>query len=147
MTLRSPGSIRLARTVRLVAQPAGVTRGGTRRGRTFRDPRTSCGDRNGSTLHVAKRIRRIQNPQSCRQAHRKSHLSGAPLIQPSYPRYPIQLTVISNFLVRNCGCGLFTANRKAIQSVYQRGTTYYFVMRVPKDVQRHSRGIESGYLS
>ncbi|MGB1106895.1 MAG: DUF6538 domain-containing protein, partial [Candidatus Puniceispirillaceae bacterium] len=28
-------------------------------------------------------------------------------------------------------------NRRVVQYVYQRGTTYYFVRRVPKDVQRH----------
>ena len=28
-------------------------------------------------------------------------------------------------------------NRRVIQYVYQRGTTYYFVRRVPKDVQQH----------
>ena len=33
--------------------------------------------------------------------------------------------------------GLFIGNRKVIQYVYQRGTTYYFVRRVPKDIQRH----------
>ena len=53
---------------------------GAHAGRTFCDPRTSCGDTNGSTLHVAKQVRGIQNPQSCRQAHRKSHLSGAPFL-------------------------------------------------------------------
>ena len=78
-TLRSPGNTPLGWIDGLcranpLGQPAGV-----RAGRTFCDPRTSCGDTNGSTLHVAKQVRRIQNPQSCRQAHRKSHLSGAPL--------------------------------------------------------------------
>ena len=29
------------------------------------------------------------------------------------------------------------SNRRVVQYVYQRGTTYYFVRRVPKDVQRH----------
>ena len=28
-------------------------------------------------------------------------------------------------------------NRRVVQYVYQRGATYYFVRRVPKDVQRH----------
>ena len=28
-------------------------------------------------------------------------------------------------------------NHRVVQYVYQRGTTYYFVRRVPKDVQRH----------
>ena len=37
----------------------------------------------------------------------------------------------------NCVGGLFIGNRKVIQYVYQRGTTYYFVRRVPKDIQRH----------
>ena len=69
-------------------------------GRTFCDPRTSCGDTNGSTLHVAKHVRGIQNPQSCRQAHRKSHLSGAPFFSMAYPksylaRFPIGHTVVT----------------------------------------------------
>ena len=63
----------------LLGQPARA-RAGRTAGRTFCDPRTSCGDTNGSTLHVAKHVRGIQNPQSCRQAHRKSHLSGAPFL-------------------------------------------------------------------
>lgn len=29
------------------------------------------------------------------------------------------------------------SNRRVVQYVYQRGTTYYFVRRIPKDVQRH----------
>ena len=37
----------------------------------------------------------------------------------------------------NCVGGLFMGNRRVVQYVYQRGTTYYFVRRVPKDVQRH----------
>ena len=67
-----------------LGHPAGA-RAGRTAGRTFCDPRTSCGDTNGSTLHVAKQVRGIQNPQSCRQAHRKSHLSGAPLLHLNRP--------------------------------------------------------------
>ena len=37
----------------------------------------------------------------------------------------------------NCVGGLFMGNRRVVHYVYQRGTTYYFVRRVPKDVQRH----------
>ena len=37
----------------------------------------------------------------------------------------------------NCVGGLFMGNHRVVQYVYQRGTTYYFVRRVPKDVQRH----------
>ena len=54
---------------------------GARAGRTFCNPRTSCGDTNGSTLHVAKQVRGIQNPQSCRQAHRKSRFPSAPFLK------------------------------------------------------------------
>ncbi len=54
-------------------QPAGA-----RAGRAFWDRQTSCGDTNGSTLHIAKQVREIQDPQSCTKAHRKSHLSVAP---------------------------------------------------------------------
>ena len=79
-TVGSPGNTPLGSTDGLcraypLGQPAGAYAG-----RPFCDPRTSCGDTNGSTLHVAKQVRGIQNPQSCRQAHRKSHLSGAPLL-------------------------------------------------------------------
>ena len=35
---------------------------GAHAGRTFCDPRTGCGDTNGSTLDVAKQVRGIQNP-------------------------------------------------------------------------------------
>ena len=59
--------------------PAGSHEGGTA-GRKFCDPRTSCGDTNGSTLHVAKQVRGIQHPQSCRQAHRISRFPSAPLL-------------------------------------------------------------------
>ena len=67
-----------------LGHPAGAHAGRTA-GRTFCDPRTSCGDTNGSTLHVAKQVRGIQNPQGCRQAHRISHLSGAPLLSTADP--------------------------------------------------------------
>ena len=77
VTLRSPGNTPLGRTVGLVAQPAGTTRRDTCRAYVLR-PRTSCGDTNGSTLHVAKQVRGIQNPQSCRQAHRISRFPSAP---------------------------------------------------------------------
>ena len=103
VTLRSPGNTPLGSTDGLcranpLGQPARV-RAGHNAGRTFCDPRTSCGDTNGSTLHVAKQVRGIQNPQSCRQAHRKSHLSGAPLLHLNRPdilvfRLPTQSAVV-----------------------------------------------------
>ena len=74
------GADRRACRANPLGQPSGA-----RAGRTFCDPRNSCGDTNGSTLHVAKQVRGIQNPQSCRQAHRKSHLSGAPLLHLNRP--------------------------------------------------------------
>ncbi len=84
-TLRSPGNTPLGQTDSLCrANPLGQP-ARARAGRTFCDPRTSCGDTNGSTLHVAKQVRGIQNPQSCRQAHRKSHLSSAPIFSMAYP--------------------------------------------------------------
>ena len=93
-TLRSPGNTPLGSTDGLCrANPLGQP-AGARAGRTFCDPRTSCGDTNGSTLHVAKQVRGIQNPQSCRQAHRKSHLSGAPS-SPAIPMQPIEMQQIS----------------------------------------------------
>ena len=59
-------------------------------GRTFCDLRTSCGDTNSITLHVARQVCGIQNPQSCRQAHRKSHISGAPIFSIAYPTSSIE---------------------------------------------------------
>ena len=84
VTLRSPGNTPLGRTVGLVAQPAGTTRRDTCRAYVLR-PRTSCGDTNGSTLHVAKQVRGIQNPQSCRQAHRISRFPSAPFLHLNRP--------------------------------------------------------------
>ena len=77
-----------------LGQPAGA-----RAGRTFCDPRTSCGDTNGSTLHVAKQVRGIQNPQSCRQAHRISRFPSAPFPHLNRPdtfvfRLPTQSAVV-----------------------------------------------------
>ena len=37
----------------------------------------------------------------------------------------------------NCVDGFAVVERRVVQYVYQRGTTYYFVRRVPKDVQEY----------
>ena len=72
------------------SRPTGLSRNplgqpaGAHAGRTFCDLRTSCGDTNSITLHVARQVCGIQNPQSCRQAHRKSHISGAPIFSIAY---------------------------------------------------------------
>ena len=80
VTLKSPGNTPLGRTDSLCRANSLGHPAGTHAGRKFCNPRTSCGDTNGSTLHVAKQVCGIQNPQSCRQAHRISPLSGAPLL-------------------------------------------------------------------
>ena len=68
----------------LSRKPAGAP-AGARAGGTFCDPRTRCGDTNGSTLHVAKQVRGIQNSRSCRQAHRMSRFPSAPLLHLNRP--------------------------------------------------------------
>ena len=70
--------------------PVALSWGGSRRtlghpiGRpqrvTHRNTQNSCGDTNGSTLHVAKQVRGIQNPQSCRQTHWISRFPSAPFL-------------------------------------------------------------------
>ena len=75
--LDSPETPLCDRPTVLSRKPAGAPPG-AHVGRMFYDPRTSCGDTNGSTLQVAKQVRRIQNPQSCRQAHRISRFPSAP---------------------------------------------------------------------
>ena len=72
-----------------VAQPARQPARARAR-RTFCNPRTSYGDPNGSTLHVAKQVRGIQNPQSCRQAHRISRFPSAPLFQDTVLKQTIE---------------------------------------------------------
>ena len=61
--------------------------------------------------------------------------SAAPFPVPPYPQYMCQLIVIPIFSVCNCVDGFAVVERRVAQYVYQRGTTYYFVRRVPKDVQ------------
>jgi hypothetical protein len=39
--------------------------------------------------------------------------------------------------VCDCVGGFAVVERRVVQYVYQRGTTYYFVRRVPKDVQEY----------
>ena len=81
VTLRSPGNTPLGSTDGLCrANPLGHP-AGAHTGRTFCDPRTSCGDTNGSILRVAKQVRGIQNPRSYRQAHWISCFPSAPLSQ------------------------------------------------------------------
>ena len=52
-----------------------------------------------------------------------------------FQRYPRQPIVIPSFSVCNCVSGFAVVERRVVQYVYQRGTTYYFVRRVPKDDQ------------
>ena len=37
----------------------------------------------------------------------------------------------------NCVGGFAVVERRVVHYVYQRGTTYYFVRREPKDIQEH----------
>ena len=63
--------------------------------------------------------------------------SAAPFPVPPYPQYMCQLIVIPIFSVCNCVGGFAVVERRVVQYVYQRGITYYFVRRVPKDVQEY----------
>ena len=104
-TLRSPGNRLLWLCLgegsrRTLGHPVGTPQRVTRR-----NTQNSCGDTNGSTLHVAKQVRGIQNPQSCRQTHWISRFPSAPLLHLNRPdtlvfRLPTQLAGESLILAR-----------------------------------------------
>ena len=118
-------------------------------GSTFCNPRTSCGDTNGSTLHVAKQVRGIQNPQNCRQAHRKSHLSGAPFFSMAYPnsylaRFPIGHTVVTR---KPLTWLLYAAEMANIRCRSGSAATAGREASTSSTMQSHGRGKKKSWLN
>ena len=67
----------------------------------------------------------------------QTYFSAAPFPSPSYPRYPRQPTVIPSFSVCNCVGGFAVVQQRVQHFLWQKSGTYYFVRRVPKDIQEH----------